>query len=86
MSRADRNASTRVIEAAAVRTDRDELDLPPLAEAVDPEALDVIADDSSAVLTFSYAGMNVTIDETGTVSVDEREDAHANDEQALSDD
>ncbi|MFC6953957.1 HalOD1 output domain-containing protein [Halorubellus litoreus] len=86
MSRADRSASTRVIEAAAARTDRDELDLPPLAEVVDPEALDTIADDSSAVLTFPYAGMHVTVDETGAVTVDERTDAYANGEQALGDD
>lgn len=86
MSRADRSASTRVIEAAAARTDRDALDLPPLAEAVDPEALDAIADDSSAVLTFPYAGMHVTVGETGAVSIDERADAHANGGQALGDD
>ena len=86
MSCADRSASTRVIEATAARTDRDALDLPPLAETVDPEALDVIADDSGAVLTFPYAGVDVTVDETGTVTVDERTDGHSNGGKALGDD
>lgn len=86
MSSTDRSASTRVIEAAAARTDRDALDLPPLAETVDPEALDAIANDQGAVITFPYAGMDVTVDETGTVNVDERADAHATGGKALGDD
>ncbi|WP_227133401.1 HalOD1 output domain-containing protein [Halorubellus salinus] len=86
MSSADGSASARVIEATAARTDRDALDLPPLAETVDPEALDAIADDSSAVLTFPYAGVDVTVDETGTVTLDERADAHVNGGRTLGDD
>lgn len=68
---ADR-ASTRVIEAVAAATDADPLDMAPLADVVDPEALDGLF--SPAVeghVVFSYDGHEVSVFSDGRVLVDE---------------
>ncbi|MFB1062412.1 HalOD1 output domain-containing protein [Natrinema sp. H-ect4] len=52
-----------VIEAVAEATDSDPLDLPPLYEAVDPDALNTLFDSSetSGQVSFPYAGFEVTV-------------------------
>ena len=87
MNRRTTTVVERVIDAVAAETDRDALDLPPLAEAVDPDALVAIADsDSRAVVSFPYAGQHVMVDGTGTVTVDPRTDSFDSVGEAASDD
>ncbi len=60
----------RIVQRVAERVDRDPLDLPPLYEAVDPDALNVLIDglDSGSV-TFEYVDELVTVRSDGTVEV-----------------
>jgi hypothetical protein len=87
MGERTRPAIERVVEAVAAETDRDVLDLPPIAEAVDPDALNALAAcDTRAVVSFPYAGQYVTVNATGTVTVDPRTDSVATVCGASSDD
>ena len=68
-----RSAVERVVDAVAAETGRDPLDLPPLAAAVDPDAVNALASgDTRAVVSFPYAGRHVLVDGTGAVSVEPR--------------
>lgn len=76
---ADR-VSTLVLEALEEVTGTDQLDLPPLYETIDTDALDRLVasldgteGDGRAVLEFSYAGHCVRITADGDVAVDSRE-------------
>lgn len=65
--------SLRVIDALATTTGTDPLELDPLYEAVDPEALDKLFQDDSgafAVVSFEYEGHSVEVRGDGTISVD----------------
>lgn len=65
--------SERVIHAVADETGTDPLDLPPLYETIDPDALDALIDSlSDGELTFRYTGCAVTIESTGAIELDER--------------
>ena len=68
--------SVEVVEAVAAATERDALELPPLNDYVDPDALDTLLSavaekgSESAHVTFSYDGIRVTVDSTGAVTVE----------------
>ena len=68
--------SQRVVEAVSDARDVDVLDLPPLYDTVDPDALDGLFADRrggagarSGTLAFEYADSTVVVDADGTVTV-----------------
>lgn len=75
---AEPTASSRVLLAVADATGLDPLDLPPLCDVVDPDALDAVfpvARDEGArrrgerQVSFSYAGVDVLVIGDGAVTV-----------------
>lgn len=73
----DRPPGEAVIEAVATASECDPLDLPPLYDAVDTEALDLLFTSEGATtaggmraVTFEYADYLVTVNRHGTVEVD----------------
>lgn len=67
----------RVVSAVAEATGRSIVDLPPLYEAVDGDALQVLAGDD-ILIRFEYADCLVTV-EDGDVAVSPQEDEPAGD-------
>ena len=68
----DASPSERVIDSIAALTGRRPIDLPPLYEAVEPEALDRVVrsgEGGTLSLSFAYAGTRVTFDARGTLRV-----------------
>lgn len=64
-------ASMRVVRRVACETGTDTAELPPLYDAIDPEALDaVVGSAATTSVTFTYADYVVSVDADGTVSVD----------------
>lgn len=64
--------SEAIILGIAERKDVDQADLPPLYDVVDPDALDAIVDDeNSCRVSFEYAGYEVTVDGSNSVSIHE---------------
>lgn len=64
--------SERLIYRVATYTDTDPLDLPPLYDTIDPDALDDCIEDLESVgLSFLYAGVAVTVDSDGAIALDE---------------
>ncbi|WP_336021534.1 HalOD1 output domain-containing protein [Halobellus salinisoli] len=60
----------RVIERVAIATESDEIDLPPLFDAIDPDALETVVETmSSGEITFAYADRDITVGSDGSVSV-----------------
>lgn len=68
--------SAAVVEAVASVTGRDELDLPPLQDAVDVDALDTVVASRAATgsdgvdavtVSFTYADVEVVVDSGGWV-------------------
>ena len=59
--------STAVVLAVADELDRDELDLPPLGDAIDPDALDSLLRTASSdvSVTFRYAGFEIDVGTDG---------------------
>jgi len=74
MAQTTRRPTTRVIEALAERADVDRADLrPPLASAVDPDALDALvesANGDSVAVRFEYGDHEVLVRGNGHVSVE----------------
>ena len=71
MSGKSETVSENVIHSVAARANADPLDLPPLYNSMDPEALEAgIKAISDGKIQFEYAGYSVTVysDETITVS------------------
>ncbi|WP_080508297.1 HalOD1 output domain-containing protein [Haloparvum sedimenti] len=63
-------ACERVTRRVAEETDVDALDLPPLFDAVDPDALNaLVASMETGEITFAYAGRSVTVTADGAVRV-----------------
>jgi hypothetical protein len=70
-------ASDAVVDAVASRAGIDPVDLrPPLYEAIDPDGLDTLVGNASSnmnrsdvVITFDYAGYEVTVESDGSVTV-----------------
>ena len=78
----DSPASTAVVHAVANATGRRPVDLPPLYESLDPDALDALVtsrqgngrrDHDAFELRFRYAGVDVRVGTDGAVEVDRRE-------------
>lgn len=66
------SASEAVVSLVAETEERDPLDLPPLYEAVDPEALDQLCaspSESNIKISFSYCGYTVLIEGSGIVQL-----------------
>lgn len=62
--------SVAVVEAVAEATDVDPVNLPPLHDAIDTDALDTLfTDRADGVLAFEYADCEVRVDGTTTVTV-----------------
>jgi len=63
--------STAIVRAVSSHTGQSVMELPPLYEAVDPDALDALFSgrQTLGVLTFAYAGHDVTIRTDQTVDV-----------------
>lgn len=66
-----------VLEAVAEREDTDITELPPLAESINPEALNTLFSPrldgtprGGGHVQFSYAGYTVTVQSTGSVELD----------------
>ena len=73
MARADSTASERVLAKVADSTGRDVLDLPPLYDYVDPDALDaVVATATNGTVRFAYEGHEVAVESDGTIRLAER--------------
>lgn len=71
----DNSTTMRVVTAVAEATGRGATDLPPLADAVDPDALEALVageegrDRRDVEVRFSYAGRDVRVATDGEVSV-----------------
>lgn len=68
--------SEAVIYRVAEQQDVDPVELPPLYESIDPDALDSLvqssaASDSQLEVEFTYAGHDVTVTGSGTVLLEE---------------
>ena len=66
--------SIALIEAIASATGRDPLDMPPLSEEVDPDALDALVttgngSPGTVEVTFTYDGTEVHLDSKGVVEI-----------------
>lgn len=87
MTRVGETASARVIRTVADTTATDPLELPPLYETIDPDALDALVEDmTSGTISFSYIGRDITVHSDGTVTIDESPADHSAAEAAKSDD
>lgn len=65
--------SEAVVLATAEQTDRNPLELPPLYESIDPDALDkAVQRSDSCRVTFEYADCEVTVGGFDRVSVDQK--------------
>jgi len=69
--KADGPVSTTVVRAMAEVRGTSTLELPPLADAVDPEALDTLCAEGGATsrVAFDYAGYRVGVEPDRTVTV-----------------
>lgn len=68
------NPSEAIVLEVAKRTDVNPVDLPLLYDSVDPEALDrLIQGQGLAHVTFEYTGYEVTVSETGCITIHEHE-------------
>lgn len=75
----DDRPSMAVVEAVADVTDTDAIDLPPLYEVVDPDAVDALFDHArrdgrlrEQRLSFAYAGFDVTLSADGSIELSPR--------------
>lgn len=73
--------SEAVVLATAEQTGRSPLELPPLYETIDPDALDAAVQRSeSCRVTFEYADCEVTVGGFDRVSVDRKRSYASNDD------
>lgn len=78
MTRDPGDVVTRIVQRVADRTGSDPLDLPPLADAVDPDAVAALVEPDGdrtttghPTVTFEYGDSLVTVEAGGAVRVDE---------------
>lgn len=71
----DVDVSTAVVESVSTATDTPALELPPLQDAVDPDALDGLFAEqpTTASVRFRYAGRAVTVHPDRTITVSQPE-------------
>lgn len=68
--------SVTVVEAVATAERVDPVDLvSPLADAVDPDALDVLFRNGTGRISFDYCGYRISVEATGAVAVSPLTDA-----------
>ncbi|WP_222913838.1 HalOD1 output domain-containing protein [Natrinema sp. SYSU A 869] len=58
---------TKIVKRVSEMEETDPLDLPPLYNSIDPEALNQLADSN---IRFEYTGYNIEI-ENGTIAIDQ---------------
>lgn len=64
------SVSLRLVQAVATYTDTDPVELPPLYETIDPDAIETCITGMDGVdLSFEYAGVAVTVESTGEIQV-----------------
>lgn len=69
---ANRTPSERVVHTVAETTTGDPLELPPLFESIESDALDAfVRSMERGSVTFRYAGRSVTVDSDGSVTVEQ---------------
>ncbi|NHN41305.1 hypothetical protein G9C85_06600 [Halorubellus sp. JP-L1] len=69
------NPSVAIVETVAVTLNREPNKLPPLYDFIDPDAIDALLSrpNSRGVhLSFVYAGVRITVDDDGTVTIHPR--------------
>lgn len=72
MARAESSVPERVVHTVAERTGSDPLELPPLYEYVDTDALEAFVQGTTdGLVEFHYVGHTVTVDSRGEVEIDE---------------
>ena len=72
MTRVRETATEQVIQAVATTTGTDPLELPPLYETVDPDALDALVEDmTTGTISFTYTGRDILVHSDGTVTIDD---------------
>ena len=60
----------RILSEVADAEDCGKLDLPPLFDAVEPDALEMLVDhETSFKLTFSYMGYDIVLENSGEIDV-----------------
>ena len=61
-----------IVERVAAEEDVDPVELPPIGEVVDPDALTTLlaSTESSITVTFTYCGYDVVADTNGHVSIE----------------
>lgn len=69
---ANRPPSERVVQTVAETSASDPLELPPLFEYIDSDALDAFVRGlERGSVTFHYAGRTVTVDSDGSIDIDQ---------------
>lgn len=87
MTKGRKTATEQVILAVAETTGTDPLDLPPLYDTIDSDALDTLADDmTTGTISFTYVGYDITVHSDGTATIDEPRTDHPTPGTARSDD
>lgn len=72
MKRTMVTVSEQVYRKVADTTNTDAGELPPLYDAIDPDALDALVENmSDGKVTFTFAGHTVTVTSDGTISLHE---------------
>lgn len=72
MPRVRETATKQVVRTVAETTETDPLELPPLYETIDPDALDALVEDMEAgTISFPYVGHEITVNSDGTVTIEE---------------
>lgn len=72
MQRAKQPISEQIIQTVATTTNSDALELPPLYDAIDPDALDaLVAQMSDGTVSFTYAGYNIVVGSDESVSLED---------------
>lgn len=71
MARDQETVTERVVDAVASNTGREPLELPPLYDAIDPDALEALVGRmADGEIVFSYAGCEVTVANDGVTTVE----------------
>ena len=81
------SASEQVIQTVANQSNTDALDLPPLFDTLDPDALDtLIRGMDEGEVAFAYAGYSITVNSRGAIAVDEELPSESSITEAAADD
>lgn len=68
----DGKLTTRIISELADQTDTDPFSLTPIAESIDPDALETLltgSRGSDVRVTFRHGGYQITVDSTGSLDI-----------------